>query len=404
MNRYPSSTAMAPSACTLELGGRKWNGDHCVAQVCEIHGGSMEGCGRAADCAAGQLCISTSQAFYQQGENVVVQWAGSDAAGSGASEQDRIVIRSASGPAIPCTVARYTDGRFLQSPTRGTDGLASGTVVFDEILPRGDYTATLQLTPVAVPQPDAEAIAAVPLECENDELWTDANGNSCAGWSSQGEPGVSLSCAIPFLVAAVGTSADAVAVTTACCESCPEQCSRVIENPNCWRHPCSAVSCGDHGVCEDGSCVCRDGYSGTYCDQPPTVWTHFGVIPSYIADAETAPLVCSNDELWTDVNGNSCAGWSSQGVPGVSLACSNPLLVAALGRSAEGVPVTMACCESCPEQCLYLPSNPNCLRHPCSALTCNYARFGLSPCGWRESTYSVCLEVRISAFAEIAIT
>ena len=176
MNRYPSSTAMAPSACTLELGGRKWNGDHCVAQVCEIHGGSMEGCGRAADCAAGQLCISTSQAFYQQGENVVVQWAGADAAGSGASEQDRIVIRSASGPAIPCTVARYTDGRFLQSPTRGTVGRASGTVVFDEILPRGDYTARLQLTPVAVPQPDAEAIAAVPLECENDELWTDANG------------------------------------------------------------------------------------------------------------------------------------------------------------------------------------------------------------------------------------
>ena len=32
---------------------------------------------------------------------------------------------------------------------------------------------------------------------------------------------------------------------------------------------CENVSCGTHGVCQDGSCVCTDGYSGSNCDIPP---------------------------------------------------------------------------------------------------------------------------------------
>ena len=74
------------------------------------------------------------------------------------------------------------------------------------------------------------------LECTNDPSWTDANGNGCEHWSGQGEAGVTLSCSMTVLVAALGTDLSGVAVTSACCDSCPDQCVRSEEdNPNCHR-------------------------------------------------------------------------------------------------------------------------------------------------------------------------
>eukprot|EP01045_Picozoa_sp_COSAG04_P057788 COSAG04_NODE_27733_length_280_cov_0.856354_1_plen_58_part_01 len=33
--------------------------------------------------------------------------------------------------------------------------------------------------------------------------------------------------------------------------------------------PCRDVRCGLHGSCSSGSCVCRDGYTGSRCETNP---------------------------------------------------------------------------------------------------------------------------------------
>jgi hypothetical protein len=33
--------------------------------------------------------------------------------------------------------------------------------------------------------------------------------------------------------------------------------------------PCKTINCGQHGHCENGECICTDGYSGKYCDKSP---------------------------------------------------------------------------------------------------------------------------------------
>ena len=31
--------------------------------------------------------------------------------------------------------------------------------------------------------------------------------------------------------------------------------------------PCDGVTCANNGICEDGGCVCEDGYTGEFCDE-----------------------------------------------------------------------------------------------------------------------------------------
>ena len=74
-----------------------------------------------------------------------------------------------------------------------------------------------------------------------------------------------------------GTNCETAAVPMT---KCP-QCSR---DPDTDRHytscsprllltrredPCADVTCGAHGDCVDGECVCRDDYTGPACDQAP---------------------------------------------------------------------------------------------------------------------------------------
>ena len=76
--------------------------------------------------------------------------------------------------------------------------------------------------------------APIEVVCTNDHSWEDTNGNRCDSWNGTG--GVSperLACSNAAVVAAMASPAG-VSATTACCESCPDECDRSADtNPNC---------------------------------------------------------------------------------------------------------------------------------------------------------------------------
>ncbi len=43
--------------------------------------------------------------------------------------------------------------------------------------------------------------------------------------------------------------------------------SCVLILPGCENDPCQDVSCGDNASCDEGICICFDGYEGDLCDQ-----------------------------------------------------------------------------------------------------------------------------------------
>ncbi|EGD78161.1 hypothetical protein PTSG_09037 [Salpingoeca rosetta] len=43
--------------------------------------------------------------------------------------------------------------------------------------------------------------------------------------------------------------------------------------------PCFGVTCGSHGACRQGACVCTDGYTGDLCHLPPPVFSNNGTTP-----------------------------------------------------------------------------------------------------------------------------
>jgi len=104
---------------------------------------------------------------------------------------------------------------------------------------------------------------------------------------------------------------------------------------------CDGIDCGQHGLCEDGACVCTDGYLGEFCDVPgPCVGIDCG---------EHGTCVEGLCECDTGYEGDRCEVDIDECDP-------NPCLNG--GSCAEGVPGTFACacingftgevCEKCP--------------------------------------------------------
>jgi formylglycine-generating enzyme required for sulfatase activity len=109
--------------------------------------------------------------------------------------------------------------------------------------------------------------------------------------------------------------------------------------------PCDTIDCGDNGYCEDGACVCTNGYAGEFCDVvTPCVGIDCGANGTCVVDG--ASYICECD---TGYEGPQCGTDINECVP-------NPCLNA--GTCAEGVPGTYICtctggftgdnCEICP--------------------------------------------------------
>jgi formylglycine-generating enzyme required for sulfatase activity len=105
--------------------------------------------------------------------------------------------------------------------------------------------------------------------------------------------------------------------------------------------PCEGMDCGEHGTCEDGVCVCRDGYIGEFCDiAGPCVGIDCGEHGTCVEG------ICECDAGY---EGDSCEVDSNECDPNP---CRNG------GSCTEGVPGTYECtcidgfrgdtCEICP--------------------------------------------------------
>jgi len=105
--------------------------------------------------------------------------------------------------------------------------------------------------------------------------------------------------------------------------------------------PCDGIDCGPHGSCEDGACVCRDGYIGAFCD-----------VPGPCAGIDCGPHAACVEglcECHAGYEGENCEVDIDECDPGP---CLNG------GACAEGAPGTYACtcvggytgahCEHCP--------------------------------------------------------
>ncbi len=109
--------------------------------------------------------------------------------------------------------------------------------------------------------------------------------------------------------------------------------------------PCDTIDCGDNGSCEDGACVCTNGYAGELCDEEtPCVGIDCGENGTCVVVG--AEGICECD---TGYEGNSCEVDIDECDPSP---CLND------GSCAEGVPGTYECtciddftgdnCEICP--------------------------------------------------------
>ena len=55
--------------------------------------------------------------------------------------------------------------------------------------------------------------------------------------------------------------------------TCTFICRHTLRDIVCCVDLCASQSCGDHGNCYAGRCYCKDGYTGTTCDNSPGVTT-----------------------------------------------------------------------------------------------------------------------------------
>lgn len=45
----------------------------------------------------------------------------------------------------------------------------------------------------------------------------------------------------------------------------------IILTPSGSGNPCDSINCGPHGTCNEGVCICKDQYTGQYCEIPPII-------------------------------------------------------------------------------------------------------------------------------------
>ena len=145
--RHPTEAAVvvdyaaAANSCVLDWAGETWTGQQCLSLHCDIFQRPGPECGRAPKaCRGRQECVSTSKGFYQQGENVAVNFQSQ----AGAA-QLLVAVQGVSADST-CWAARYSDGRLWGTATRGTDARTEGTVTFDVSttpFPPGQYQVTL---------------------------------------------------------------------------------------------------------------------------------------------------------------------------------------------------------------------------------------------------------------------
>jgi hypothetical protein len=76
--------------------------------------------------------------------------------------------------------------------------------------------------------------------------------------------------------------------------------------------PCAGVDCGDHGGCQNGQCICKDNYTGSKCNVPPTTDPCAGVDCGDHGGCQNGQCICKDNYTGSKCNvpptTDPCAG------------------------------------------------------------------------------------------------